>query len=743
MQLPHVQIGEGLLGDALLASVEVVQALNRHWWCTVECRQSSDEPVPVERFLGQTIEVRTVDQDGVAHVHFTGFILKVELLTEVWASYGARLIAVSSSYKLDLAARKEYYAEHTLAAVAAKACGYAGLAAQVQAPAQKPLNYVQYGETDFAFLHRIVDDYGCWMRPSASGLEIFNAFQTGGTVGWRGKDDKDGADGLIGFKVRSRLSPASYSGSHYDHHAMASETYEAVAKPAEFYPSVASTVGAVQSVSASALPSGFEPQRARAMTLDEYRQQLSAEAERSMGASVTGTGESRSQLLKAGDTIEIEGALEPGGVYGLTRVEHQWRPEGYWNTFECTPWKQYRNPQPPAQRDWQGVVAARVEHNDPKKMGRLRVQFFWQGDGATHWVRMISPHAGPGRGLMFMPEVGDEVAVAFEDGDPERPIILGSLWNGVQQAPRGEFFGSDIPVNDIKRIVTKSGNRLQMVDTPGRETIVVATPNHTSMAMTEKSDATGRQQVALHSDGDIVLSAPAGRVHFQSQYFSREVGEEAGAAIAPVPPPSPLARLSCAQKMEKAIGMANIPHAVLAELGGVKGIAAAIATAGATYAVLQLTPVGWAADIAAGLLAIGLIVSGSEIIEGAKSLYQSWQIACKESKTDADLGRAGAAFADAVAKVGVNGVLLTLDVKGGKRLGRANEMSDAYREHPNVREEDLKSYVSGTNLGQEVSHLTLKPGDTLEMWVRDGGRPGMHGTPPGTDPNTLGLEVVS
>ena len=530
MQLPNIQIGDGLLGDALLASVEVVQALNQHWWCTVECRQSSDEPVPVERFLGQTVEVRTFDEDGVAHVHFTGFILKVELLTEVWGSYGARLLAASSSYKLDLAARKQYYAEHTLAAVAAKACGYAELAAQVQAPAQKPLNYVQYGETDFAFLHRIVDDYGCWMRPGASGLEIFNAFQSGSTVGWRGED---GTDGLIGFKVRSRLSPASYSGSHYDHHAMASETYESVAKPAEFYPSVASTVGAVQSASASALPSGFEPQRARAMTLGEYRQQLGAEAERSMGASVTGTGESRSQLLKAGDTVEIEGTLEPGGVYGLTRVEHRWRPEGYSNTFECTPWKQYRNPQPPAQRDWQGVVAARVvEHNDPKKMGRLRVQFFWQGDGATHWARMVSPHAGPDRGFMWMPEVGDEVAVAFEDGDPERPILLGSLWNGVQQAPREEFFGSDIPANDIKRIVTKSGNRLQMVDTPGRET-VVATPNHTSMAMTEKSDATGRELVALHSDGDIVLSAPAGRVHFQSKYFSREVGEEAAAALIP------------------------------------------------------------------------------------------------------------------------------------------------------------------------------------------------------------------
>ena len=46
----------------------------------------------------------------------------------------------------------------------------------------------------------------------------------------------------------------------------------------------------------------------------------------------------------------------------------------------------------------------------------------------------------------------------FEDGDPERPVILGSVWNGVQQAPRHGYYGEDIPNNDVKRIVTKSGN---------------------------------------------------------------------------------------------------------------------------------------------------------------------------------------------------------------------------------------------------------------------------------------------
>ena len=157
-------------------------------------------------------------------------------------------------------------------------------------------------------------------------------------------------------------------------------------------------------------------------------------------------------------------------------------------------------------------------------MGRIQVQFFWQEDGSTHWARATSPHAGPDRGFMFMPEVGDEVAVAFEDGDPERPVIIGSLWNGVQQAPRYDFRGGDIEDNDVKRLVTKSGNRLHLSDKPGQETVFLATPKHTTLSMTELSDETGRHLIHLHSDGDTVLSAPNGRVHIKSSTVSREIG---------------------------------------------------------------------------------------------------------------------------------------------------------------------------------------------------------------------------
>ena len=353
LALPQIKIGDGLLGDALLSSVEVTQQLNHHWWCTVVCRQTEDQRIPTEDLLGQPVQVKTLDEDGVEHLHFSGFVYDVALSYEVWGSYTATLIAVSNSYVLDVTAHKQYYTAGTLASLAGTMGGRSGLSIDVNAPSSKALNYVQYGETDFSFLNRVVDDYGAWLRPNESGVEIFAAFQAGSKVQWRDHD------GLMVFSLTGTLAPASFSGSHYDHHVMQSNTFAQIAKPPDFYDGAGRLTGAVQSASQQ-LPAGFEPQRARAMTLEEYSDQLGAESERSMGGAVTGEGESHNQFLMAGNTVEIVGVLDAAGTYGLLKVVHQWTPTGYSNRFVCTPWKNYRNPHPPAMRLWEGVAPARV-----------------------------------------------------------------------------------------------------------------------------------------------------------------------------------------------------------------------------------------------------------------------------------------------------------------------------------------------------------------------------------------------
>src|SRR5262249_14595935 len=86
---------------------------------------------------------------------------------------------------------------------------------------------------------------------------------------------------------------------------------------------------------------------------------------------------------------------------------------------------------------WGGVVPAIVtNNNDPKGMGRVKVKFPWiDVDLESNWARVAAVGAGNNRGLFWLPEVNDEVLVAFEHGDFNQPYIVGNLWNGKDKTP--------------------------------------------------------------------------------------------------------------------------------------------------------------------------------------------------------------------------------------------------------------------------------------------------------------------
>lgn len=113
--------------------------------------------------------------------------------------------------------------------------------------------------------------------------------------------------------------------------------------------------------------------------------------------------------------------------------------------------------------------------DDPDGQGRVRVSIPWMLDveGGTYetWCRLITPMAGADRGVWFVPDPGDEVAVVFEGGDPRRPYVLGALWNGTDAPP--ETMGDD---NPIRSIVSRSGIRIEMDDTSGSVALRLSTP---------------------------------------------------------------------------------------------------------------------------------------------------------------------------------------------------------------------------------------------------------------------------
>jgi uncharacterized protein involved in type VI secretion and phage assembly len=105
-----------------------------------------------------------------------------------------------------------------------------------------------------------------------------------------------------------------------------------------------------------------------------------------------------------------------------------------------------------------GVVIGIVTNNrDAEGMGRVKVRFPWRGDSSeSYWARVATLMAGEDRGTFFLPEVGDEVLVAFDHGDINHPYVVGALWNGVDTPPETNADGK----NNIRKIKSRSGHEI-------------------------------------------------------------------------------------------------------------------------------------------------------------------------------------------------------------------------------------------------------------------------------------------
>ena len=294
----------------------------------------------------------------------------------------------------------------------------------------------------------------------------------------------------------------------------------------------------------SQVSDGYLWERTRANSLQDFENVLEKESRRSQVAALVGVGTSRLATLRSGDQVTIQGLSGAEGEYGIFKITHTWNPAfGYLNEFHCTPWKKWTSPVRPQPPRFSGILPARVaDNNDPDGCGRIKVQFYWPGQNEiTEWMTLMAPNAGPGRGIMFVPEIGDEVWVAFEEGDPERGRILGSTWNGVQKAPWQEIRGGELPANNAKWIRTKTGNYLAFSDQPDRNEISIGTPNIRVRLIDKAQETNGESVLVFDSPGHIVFNA-GGRIHFRSKTFSKEVGDDQVLPPPPPVPPSPPAR---------------------------------------------------------------------------------------------------------------------------------------------------------------------------------------------------------
>jgi phage baseplate assembly protein gpV len=189
--------------------------------------------------------------------------------------------------------------------------------------------------------------------------------------------------------------------------------------------------------------------------------------------------------IRAGKTVKLTKLGNRfSGSYMVTRARHIYRSDGLRTEFEVTGsnsglLNEQLVHQPPVDR-WPGVVVAKVTNtDDPEDIGRVKVKYPWLTDDAeSFWARVICPGAGPERGLFIMPQVDDEVMVAFEHGDFDRPYVLGGVWNGQQAVPApGAGAGSgEKPL--VRTWYSETGHHISVYDNADKKIEIITAGGH-------------------------------------------------------------------------------------------------------------------------------------------------------------------------------------------------------------------------------------------------------------------------
>ena len=143
-----------------------------------------------------------------------------------------------------------------------------------------------------------------------------------------------------------------------------------------------------------------------------------------------------------------------------------------------------------------GVVVGVVSNNrDPDDLGRVKLTFPWRSAGdESHWARVATMMAGKGRGSYFLPEVGDEVLVAFDNGDIHHPYVVGCLWNGKDTPPANNSNGN----NDLREIISRKGHTLKFDDSSGKEQLVIMSAAGNQITL---DDTSGSEKVEIKDKG--------------------------------------------------------------------------------------------------------------------------------------------------------------------------------------------------------------------------------------------------
>ncbi|KGN41284.1 VgrG-related protein [Knoellia aerolata] len=221
--------------------------------------------------------------------------------------------------------------------------------------------------------------------------------------------------------------------------------------------------------------------------------------------------------LRAGAAVSLAGVGKPfNGSYTLTSTRHEFGADrGYLtaftvsNTSDRTAYGLATAGGSEARSGRMHGVAVGVvsDVKDKERLGRVRVTFPALSDNfVSTWARTLQPGAGKGRGWVILPEVGDEVLVAFGLGDFEEPYVLGGLYNGkdLPTVPMDKHVDGGTGSIVRRAFVSRTGMLLELLEEPGKESITLSTHDGKQrVTLVQKADAA----IEIVSEGPVTVTA--------------------------------------------------------------------------------------------------------------------------------------------------------------------------------------------------------------------------------------------
>lgn len=491
-------------------SLHLRQGFNRHHTFTVVVNYLSPNntfqqtPEKFIGYIGETASISFVHRQTGESYDFEGIITQVEMIGSMGETGGVAIHGTSPTILYENNRTLDSWMDQSLSTIIKEATQEYGKVNLVSNPKYAaPIPYMaQYNESVFDFMNRLSALYGEW-------------FYYDGTKVYFGKPDRDNTEKIVydmdleEVRLVANLVPGK--SARYDYVAQENKQHNAdtPAKPDGMNDLQSIAHSCSEKAYTAKTTSAADPHVTDKAELDE-QMRIVKNASGANLLNIKGIG--KTCRIRIGEIIDVSFPdrmkLPPLGKFRIVGIEHEVRRDGHYsNSFVGVPDGTVHIPVPDVKRPLALPELATVkENNDDKGQGRVKVAFDWQKNGkTTNWIRVQTPNAGvsgavpKNRGWVFVPEVGDQVMVSYEHGNPDGPYVTGSVFHS------GSGKGGDKD-NKVKSIITRSGNAIVFDDETG--SIVITDQTGKQLIMLDGTDAItvmAKKSITLTNEAESVI----------------------------------------------------------------------------------------------------------------------------------------------------------------------------------------------------------------------------------------------